>query len=43
VPDDRWLRYDLQLGTMGAAMRDFLPAVRRMTLTHDDTCSGVNC
>jgi sulfatase maturation enzyme AslB (radical SAM superfamily) len=34
----RWLRYDLRAGSVEAAVRDFLPAVRRMTVTHDDTC-----
>ena len=34
----RWLHYDLRVGTVEAAVRDFMPAVRRMTLTHDDTC-----
>jgi len=34
----RWLRYDLRVGSVGAAVCDFLPAVRRMMLTHDDTC-----
>ena len=34
----RWLRYDLRVGSVEVAVRDVLPAVRRMTVTHDDTC-----
>lgn len=34
----RWLRYDLRAGSVEAARRDFMPAVRRITAGHDDTC-----
>lgn len=36
----RWLRYDLRNGTLPEALRDFLPAVRRLPLAHNRTCRG---
>jgi len=34
----RWLRYDLRNGSVEAAAREFLPAIRRITVAYDDTC-----
>lgn len=34
----RWLRYDLLSGSLADALHNFLPAVRRIEVTHDLTC-----
>jgi len=34
----RWLRHDLRDGSVESAVRDFLPAVRRLTVTHGQSC-----
>jgi MoaA/NifB/PqqE/SkfB family radical SAM enzyme len=34
----RWLRYDLRRGSVRAAVRDFLPAVRGLTISHGHPC-----
>ncbi len=34
----RWLRYDLLDGSLPDALREFLPAVRQLKVTHDGTC-----
>jgi MoaA/NifB/PqqE/SkfB family radical SAM enzyme len=36
----RWLRYDLHNGSVVAAVRDFLPAVRRLTWTRGELCEA---
>lgn len=35
----RWLRYDVRGGPVETAVRDFLPAVRRLTVTRDGLCA----